>query len=73
MNVDPAVLQQAAEGITEVIGELSELGIGETGAMGRGFSLLTLSPMQAGKASVQNAFETFTERWSWGVLVPTQY
>ncbi|WP_433194533.1 hypothetical protein ACQP1G_38150 [Nocardia sp. CA-107356] len=67
LNVDPAVLQQAADGITGVIGELSDLGVGETGAMGRGFSLLTLSPMQAGKSLVQNAFETFTERWSWGV------
>ncbi|WP_433712888.1 type VII secretion target [Nocardia sp. CA-084685] len=67
LNVDPAVLQQAADGITGVISELSDLGIGETGAMGRGFSLLTLSPMEAGKASVQSAFETFTERWSWGV------
>ncbi|MFE9324114.1 hypothetical protein ACIHDR_11935 [Nocardia sp. NPDC052278] len=72
LNVDPVVLQQAADGITGVISELSDLGVGETGAMGRGFSLLTLSPIQAGKSSVQNAFETFTERWSWGVRALVQ-
>jgi len=72
LNVDPAVLRQAADGITGIIGELSDMGVGETGAMGRGFSLLTLSPMEAGKASVQSAFETFTERWSWGVRALVQ-
>ncbi|MEV4130539.1 hypothetical protein [Nocardia sp. NPDC049707] len=70
--MDPVVLQQAADGITGIIGELSELGVGEGGAMGRGFSLLSLSPIQAGKASVQKAFETFTERWSWGVRALVQ-
>lgn len=72
LNVDPAVLTQAANGINGIIGELSELGIGETGAVGRGFSLLTLSPKEAGKALVQSTFETFTERWSWGVRALVQ-
>ncbi|GAB2699821.1 type VII secretion target [Nocardia thraciensis] len=72
LNVDPAVLQQAADGINGIVGELSELGTGETGAVGRGFSVLALSPLQAGKASVQQAMETFTERWSWGVRALVQ-
>ncbi|MEV6102734.1 hypothetical protein [Nocardia sp. NPDC051981] len=67
MKVDPAVLTQAANGINSIIGGLSDLGIKETGAMGRGFALLALSPLQAGKASVQSTFETFCNRWSWGV------
>ncbi|WP_024802995.1 hypothetical protein [Nocardia sp. BMG51109] len=67
VKVDPAVLQQAAKGIEATIGELSEMGIGETGNMGRGFSLLTLSTLEAGKHTVQKTFEQFTERWSWGV------
>ncbi|MGW3545292.1 hypothetical protein ACWDNI_32765 [Nocardia niigatensis] len=67
LNVDPAVLTQAANGINSIIGGLSDLGIKETGAMGRGFALLALSPLQAGKASVQSTFETFCNRWSWGV------
>ncbi|MEU4311422.1 type VII secretion target [Nocardia sp. NPDC024068] len=72
VHVDPAVLQQAADGIEATIGELSELGIGETGNMGRGFSLLTMSTLDIGKHTVQKTFEEFTERWSWGVRALVQ-
>lgn len=67
LQVQPEVLKQAETGINAIIGELSGLGVKETGAQGRGFALLTLSPLQAGKASVQSAFESFCDRWSWGV------
>ncbi|MFF3567953.1 hypothetical protein ACFYXQ_09265 [Nocardia jiangxiensis] len=67
LSVEPAVLTDAADGINSIIGELSELGVGETGAVGRGLSLLALSGMEAGKASVCKAFSTFLDRWSWGV------
>ncbi|KQY37590.1 MULTISPECIES: hypothetical protein [Nocardia] len=72
LEIDPAVLQQAAKGIEDTIGQLSELGIGETGNMGRGFALLTLSTLEAGKHTVQKTFEEFTERWSWGVRALVQ-
>jgi hypothetical protein len=72
VQVDPAVLIQAAEGIEATIGELSDMGIGETGNVGRGFSLLTLSTLEAGKHTVQKTFEDFTERWSWGVRALVQ-
>ncbi|MBL1079799.1 hypothetical protein JK358_35895 [Nocardia sp. 2] len=72
LDVEPAVLNQAAQGITSIIDQLSELGVKETGAMGRGFAMLTLSPLEAGKASVQASFETFCERWSWGVRAVVQ-
>ncbi|NLU81350.1 type VII secretion target [Rhodococcus sp. HNM0569] len=67
LNVDPAVLQQAAQGITGIIESLSGLGIGETAAAGRGFSMLALSPMEAGSEQVQKSLEEYAERWSWGV------
>ncbi|WP_067692267.1 hypothetical protein [Nocardia jejuensis] len=67
LNVAPEVLVQAAQGITAVIGELSDLGVKETASSGRGFSLLTLTPLEAGKEAVQKGFEEFTSRWSWGV------
>lgn len=67
LNVEPEVLNDAAAGINGIIGGLSEIGIGETGAVGRGFSLLMLSPDEAGSQSVQKPFEEFTERWSWGI------
>ncbi|MFD4368686.1 hypothetical protein [Rhodococcus sp. NPDC058521] len=67
LGVDPQVLIHAAQGITAVIDSLAELGIGETAAAGRGFSLLALSPLEAGKQDVQTSLEEFAERWSWGV------
>ncbi|UFS96289.1 hypothetical protein [Nocardia huaxiensis] len=72
LKVDPAVLDQASKGITSIINQLSDLGVKEAGAMGRGFSTLALSPLEAGKASVQAGFETFCERWSWGVRALVQ-
>ncbi|AWK70237.1 hypothetical protein CBI38_00245 [Rhodococcus oxybenzonivorans] len=67
LEVDPAVLVQAAQGINAITESLAGLGIGETAAVGRGFSLLALSPMEAGKQEVQSSLEEFAERWSWGV------
>ncbi|MGF6889488.1 uncharacterized protein YukE [Nocardia sp. GAS34] len=72
LDVDPSVLKDAADGINGIIGELSDLGTGETGAVGRGLSLLSLSGMEAGKASVCKAFSTFLDRWSWGVRALVQ-
>ena len=67
LRVDPAVLRQAAEGITGIIDSLSGLGIGETAAAGRGFAMLALSPMEAGAEEIQKSLEEYAERWSWGV------
>ncbi|KAF0846223.1 hypothetical protein [Nocardia caishijiensis] len=67
LKVAPEVLIQAAQGITGIISELSEIGVKETASSGRGFALLTMSGLEAGKAAVQKGFEEFTERWSWGV------
>lgn len=67
LAVDPQVLIQAAQGITAVIDVLADLGIGETASSGRGFSLLALSPLEAGNQDVQKSLEEFAERWSWGV------
>ncbi|WP_433612485.1 hypothetical protein [Prescottella agglutinans] len=67
LEVDPVALQQAAQGITGIIDSMSELGIGETAAAGRGFAMLALSPMEAGSQAVQKSFEEYAERWSWGV------
>lgn len=67
LQVDPRVLGQAAAGITAITDSLAGLGIGETASMGRGFALLSLSPLEAGACGVQVAFEDFVERWSWGV------
>lgn len=68
LQVDPAVLQQAQQGIQQTLDEMAELaGMREIGNVGRGFSTLTLGTESIGKHSVQQTFEEFTERWTWSV------
>lgn len=66
-QVDPAQLQQAANGINGTIAELKTLGITEAADEGRGFGNLELTGLQAGHEDVRSAFAGFCDRWSWGV------
>jgi hypothetical protein len=70
--VDRAALAEAAQGLNDVISELSGLGLDETGEVGRGFSGLALSGLQAGDADLAGAFGNFCDRWSWGVRALVQ-
>jgi hypothetical protein len=72
LNVDPKLLQEAADGINKIVGELTDVGIASTAAVGRGFANTRLSPMEAGTESVQEAFGEFCDRWSWGVRALVQ-
>lgn len=72
LEVDPAALEKTAHGITGMIDALGEVGLKETASSGRGLAMLALSALEAGKASVQSEFETYTERWSWGVRALVQ-
>lgn len=67
LGVDPALLTNASEGINTVVGELKGLGIEASGAVGRGFSLLNLTGLQAGTAGLHDAVSGFCDRWEWGV------
>ncbi|MER7057841.1 MULTISPECIES: hypothetical protein [unclassified Streptomyces] len=54
-------------GVGAVIDELGELG-GATGSvMGKGFSQLSMTGMEAGHHGLSVDFEDFCERWEWGV------
>ncbi|GAA3733706.1 hypothetical protein [Streptomyces tremellae] len=56
-----------AQGLTGALGELQELGmVGEAGA-GRGFSDIALSGLQLGHDGLTGEFQTFCDRWEWGV------
>ncbi|MGH3167896.1 MAG: hypothetical protein ACRDN0_18670 [Trebonia sp.] len=70
--VDRAALAEAAQGLNDVINELSGLGLDETGEVGRGFSGLALSGLQMGDADLAGAFGGFCDRWSWGVRTLVQ-
>ncbi|MEV8021606.1 hypothetical protein AB0O76_35810 [Streptomyces sp. NPDC086554] len=60
-------LDLIAQGITLTLEELRELGpIGAAGE-GRGFEDLALSGMELGHPGLLGAFDSFVERWQWGV------
>ncbi|GGY15709.1 hypothetical protein GCM10010358_79480 [Streptomyces minutiscleroticus] len=60
-------LDLIAKGLTEALGELGELGmVGEAGA-GRGFGDIALSGLELGHEGLTSAFQSFCERWEWGV------
>src|SRR6201996_1503311 len=71
-SVDRAALSATAQGINETIGSLKGLGIDETGEVGRGFSGLALTGLEAGDPDLAGAFGDFCDRWSWGVRALVQ-
>jgi hypothetical protein len=66
-SVDRGALRETAQGIDNTIGALKDLGFDEEADVGRNFSELELSGLQAGDSGVQQAFGDFCARWSWGV------
>lgn len=65
--VNPRALEETAQGINDAIAELKTLGIDESAEVGRGFSDISLRGMQLGHQGLQESFDQFCERWSWGV------
>src|SRR6201996_70100 len=66
-SVDRAALNESARGINDSIAALKSRGLDETAEVGRGFSVVALSGLQAGDAELATAFGGFCDRWSWGV------
>jgi hypothetical protein len=67
----PGALEEIASGINLAHAELKDLGmIGEASA-GRGFSDLALSGLELGHGGLTAEFETFCNRWEWGVRALT--
>ncbi|MFE0449800.1 hypothetical protein ACFW2D_00630 [Streptomyces sp. NPDC058914] len=60
-------LDAVAQGITLTLAELKEIGVDSMAGAGRGFSELSLSGLQVGHEALTSAFESFCERWEWGV------
>lgn len=71
-TVDPALLQEATNGIKGTIDELKTLGITEEAETGRGFGGLALRGLQVGHPGLQQALSGFCDRWSWGVRTLVQ-
>lgn len=67
LDVSKQALGQIAQGITQTLAELKELGMVGTASMGRGFSDLALSGMESGHDGLTASLGSFCERWEWGV------
>ncbi|MDH6539432.1 hypothetical protein [Streptomyces sp. SPB4] len=67
LDFSKAALGQIAQGITQTLAELKELGMVGTASMGRGFSDLSLSGMETGHDGLTSSLGSFYERWEWGV------
>ncbi|MFD4764582.1 hypothetical protein ACFWOJ_39030 [Streptomyces sp. NPDC058439] len=64
---DKESVAKFTQGVGAVIDQLGELG-GATGSvMGKGFSGLAMTGMEAGHRGLSVEFEDFCERWEWGV------
>lgn len=72
IQVDPAALLLAAQGIDGAISELNEMGMLSEGETGRGFDSLTLTGMEAGHHGLAEAFGSFCNVWQWGVRALVQ-
>ncbi|MEU7698651.1 hypothetical protein [Streptomyces sp. NPDC039028] len=67
-----AALAEVAKGIDLAHAELKELGMVGEASTGRGFSDLALSGLELGHGGLTSEFETFCDRWEWGVRALTQ-
>ncbi|AGJ58003.1 MULTISPECIES: hypothetical protein [Streptomyces] len=67
LRFDKASVVKFTQGVGATIDELGDLG-GATGSkMGKGFSALSMTGMEAGHHGLSVDFEDFCERWEWGV------
>ncbi|WP_330238532.1 hypothetical protein [Streptomyces sp. NBC_00525] len=67
LRLDKASVAKFTKGLNTTIDELGELG-GATGSvLGKGFSELAMTGMEAGHHGLSVDFEDFCERWEWGV------
>ncbi|WP_250293002.1 hypothetical protein [Streptomyces atroolivaceus] len=67
LSFDRASVAKFTQGVGATIDELGDLG-GATGSkMGKGFSALSMTGMEAGHHGLSVDFEDFCERWEWGV------
>ncbi|MEU6987676.1 hypothetical protein ABZ946_30340 [Streptomyces sp. NPDC046324] len=66
-----AALAEIVKGINLAHAELKDLGMIGEASVGRGFSDLTLSGLELGHGGLTSEFETFCNRWEWGVRALT--
>lgn len=67
LKFDKASVAKFTQGVGATIDQLGELGGASGSVMGKGFSELSMTGMEAGHHGLSVDFEDFCERWEWGV------
>lgn len=71
LNAPPEALANIVNGINLAHSELKELGMIGEATTGRGYSDLSLSGLELGHEGLADEFQTFCDRWEWGVRALT--
>ena len=67
LHVDEFSVRRITQGLRDAIGELKEVGSATGAVLGKGFSDLAMTGMEAGHHGLAVDFEDYCERWEWGV------
>ncbi|MFF9452169.1 MULTISPECIES: hypothetical protein [Streptomyces] len=67
LQFDKAAVAKFTKGLGGTIDQLGEIGDSTGSVMGKGFSELAMTGMEAGHHGLSTDFEDFCERWEWGV------
>ncbi|MFF5567195.1 hypothetical protein ACFY7Z_22265 [Streptomyces sp. NPDC012623] len=72
LNVGAESVQLITSGLRAIVAELGEVGTGTGSVLGKGFSGLSITGMEAGHHGLSVDFEDYCERWEWGVRALVQ-
>lgn len=67
LRVDRESVQRITNGLRTAVSELRDVGTGTGAVLGKGFSELAMTGMEAGHHGLSVDFEDYCERWEWGL------
>ncbi|WSF18287.1 hypothetical protein OG566_21465 [Streptomyces sp. NBC_01353] len=72
LRFDAESIKQVTDGLRAATAELRDIGSGTGAVLGKGFSDLSMTGMEAGHHGLSVDFEDYCERWEWGVRALVQ-
>ncbi|MEV6107980.1 hypothetical protein AB0M28_25235 [Streptomyces sp. NPDC051940] len=72
LRIDAQSVQLITKGLRDAVAELKDVGSSTGAVLGKGFSDLSMTGMEAGHYALSVDFEDFCERWEWGVRALVQ-
>ncbi|GGT71704.1 hypothetical protein [Streptomyces lateritius] len=72
LRFDAESINRITQGIRTAMAELRDIGTGTGAVLGKGFSDLAMTGMEAGHHGLSADFEDYCERWEWGVRALVQ-